>query len=53
MYDDDAPYVLPGGRLSVDVEKEIIETGREALRIKEAVPAEKIFDFSLAAEAMK
>jgi ABC-type nitrate/sulfonate/bicarbonate transport system substrate-binding protein len=53
MYDDDAPFVLPGGRLSVDVEKEIIETGREALRIKEAVPAEKIFDFSLAAEAMR
>lgn len=53
MYDDDAPYVLPGGRLSVDAEKEIIEIGREALRIKETVPAEKIFDFSLAAEAMK
>lgn len=53
MYVDDAPYVLPGGRLSVDAEKEIIEIGREALRIKETVPAEKIFDFSLAAEAMK
>lgn len=53
MYDDDAPYVLPGGRLSVEAEKEIIEIGREALHIKEAVPAEKIFDFSLAAEAMK
>ncbi|MGE5220768.1 MAG: ABC transporter substrate-binding protein [Chloroflexota bacterium] len=53
MYDDDAPYLLPGGRLSVDAEKEIIEIGREALRIKEAVPAEKIFDFSLAAEATK
>ncbi len=53
MYDDDAPYVLPGGRLSVDAEKEIIEIGREALRVKEAVPAEKIFDFSLAGEAMK
>ena len=53
MYDDDAPYVLPGGRLRVDAEKEIIEIGREALRIKETVQAEKIFDFSLAAEAMK
>ena len=53
MYDDDVPYVLPGGRLSVDAEKEIIEIGREALHIKEAVPAEKIFDFSLATEAMK
>ncbi|HEY7219139.1 MAG TPA: ABC transporter substrate-binding protein [Candidatus Binatia bacterium] len=53
MYDDDAPYVLHGGRLTDEVEKEIIETGREALRIKEAVPAERIFDFSLAAEAMR
>jgi NitT/TauT family transport system substrate-binding protein len=53
MYDDDAPYVLHGGRLSVDAEKEIIEIGREALHIKEAVSAEKIFDFSLATEAMK
>jgi NitT/TauT family transport system substrate-binding protein len=53
MYDDDAPYVLHGGRLSVDAEKEIIEIGREALHIKEAVPTDKIFDFSLAAEAMK
>jgi len=53
MYDDDAPYLLPGGRLSADAEKEIIEIGREALRIKESVPAEKIFDFSLATEAMK
>ena len=35
MYDDDAPYILPGGRLSPDAMKEIIEIGREALRIKE------------------
>jgi hypothetical protein len=33
--------------------KEIVEIGREALRIKEPVPTEKIFDFSLATEAMK
>jgi len=33
--------------------KEIIETGKEALRIKEPVPTEKVFDFSLAAEAVK
>jgi len=33
--------------------KEIVEIGREALRIKEAVSTEKIFDFSLATEAMK
>jgi ABC-type nitrate/sulfonate/bicarbonate transport system substrate-binding protein len=53
MYDDDAPFVLEGGRLSGDAMKEIVEIGREALRIKEAVPPEKIFDFSLAADAMK
>ena len=53
MYDDDAPFVIDGGRLSSDAMKEIVEIGREALRIKEAVPPEKIFDFSLAADAMK
>jgi ABC-type nitrate/sulfonate/bicarbonate transport system substrate-binding protein len=53
MYDDDAPFVLDGGRLSGDAMKEIVEIGREALRIKEAVPPEKIFDFSLAADAIK
>ena len=52
MYQDDAPFVL-GGRLSAEAAKETIETGREALRIKEPTPAEKIFDFSLASEAMK
>jgi NitT/TauT family transport system substrate-binding protein len=53
MYDDDAPYILPVGRLSPDAMKEIIEIGREALRIKEAVSPDRIFDFSLASEAMK
>ena len=53
MYEDDAPFILPGGRLSADAMKEIIETGKEALRIKEPVPTEKVFDFSLAAEAVK
>jgi hypothetical protein len=53
MYDDDAPFVLDGGRLSADAMKEIVEIGREALRIKEPVTPEKIFDFSLATEAMK
>jgi ABC-type nitrate/sulfonate/bicarbonate transport system substrate-binding protein len=53
MYDDDAPFVLSGGRLSPDAMREIVEIGREALRIKEPVPTEKIFDFSLATEAMK
>ena len=53
MYDDDAPFVLNGGRLSADAAKEIVEVGREALRIKELVAPEKIFDFSLAQEAMR
>jgi NitT/TauT family transport system substrate-binding protein len=53
MYDDDAPFVLNGGRLSADATKEIVEIGREALRIKEPISTEKIFDFSLATEAMK
>ena len=53
MYQDDAPFVLDGGRLSADAMKEIVEIGREALRINEAVPTDKIFDFSLATEAMK
>ena len=53
MYDDDAPYILPGGRLSAEAIKEIVEIGREALKIKEAVPAERVFDFSLVGEAMK
>jgi hypothetical protein len=53
MYDDDAAYILLGGRLSPEAMKEIIEIGREALRIKEPLAADRIFDFSLAAEAMK
>ena len=53
MYDDDAPFVLNGGRLSADAASEIVEIGREALRIKETILPERIFDFSLATEAMK
>jgi ABC-type nitrate/sulfonate/bicarbonate transport system substrate-binding protein len=45
MYQDDAPFVLDGGRLSAEAAKEIIEIGREALRIKEPVPAEKFSIF--------
>jgi ABC-type nitrate/sulfonate/bicarbonate transport system substrate-binding protein len=53
MYDDDAPFLLDGGRLSVEAAREIVEIGREALRIKEAIAADRIFDFSLATEAMR
>jgi ABC-type nitrate/sulfonate/bicarbonate transport system substrate-binding protein len=53
MYDDDAPYILPGGRLSPDAMREIVEIGREALKIKEPISADRVFDFSLASEALK
>ena len=53
MYDDDAPYILPGGRLSPDAMKEIVEIGREALKIKEPISSDRVFDFSLASEALK
>ena len=53
MYEDDAPYILPGGRLTPEATKEIIEIGREALKIKEPISADRIFDFSLATEALR
>jgi ABC-type nitrate/sulfonate/bicarbonate transport system substrate-binding protein len=53
MYDEDAPDILPGGRLSPEAMKEIVEIGREALKIKEPVPVDRVFDFSLASEALK
>jgi len=53
MYDDDAPFILSGGRLGADAAREIVDIGREALQIKEPIPAERIFDFSLASEALR
>jgi len=53
MYDDDAPFVLNGGRLSADAAREIAEIGREALRIKEEISTDRIFDFTLATDAMR
>ena len=53
MYEDDAPYILPGGRLTPEATKEIIEIGREALKIKESISADRVFDFSLATDALK
>ena len=53
MYDDDAPSVSLTGILSPESTKEILDTGREALHIKELIPIERVFDFSLAAEASK
>jgi ABC-type nitrate/sulfonate/bicarbonate transport system substrate-binding protein len=53
MYEEDAPSVSLNGILNLDAAKEILDTGREALRLKEAVPLERIFDFSLASEALR
>jgi len=53
MYDDDAPFILSGGRLSADAAREIVDIGREALHLKEPIPTERVFDFSLASEALR
>jgi ABC-type nitrate/sulfonate/bicarbonate transport system substrate-binding protein len=53
MYEDDVGAVLLTSRLSPDAAKEILDIGKEALRIKEPVGVERIFDFSLAEEAVK
>jgi NitT/TauT family transport system substrate-binding protein len=53
MYNEDVETLLLTGRLAPDAEREILETGREALRIKEPVAADKIFDFSMADAALK
>lgn len=53
MYEDDAPFILSGGRLGADAAREIVDIGREALHIKEPIPVERIFDFSLASEALR
>jgi hypothetical protein len=53
MYKDDVGTISLTGILSQETAKEIVDTGREALHIKEPVPTERIFDFSLATEALK
>lgn len=53
MYQDDVQTLSLTGRLNPDAEKEILDTGREALRIKETIAPDKIFDFSLADDALK
>lgn len=53
MYEDDVQTVSLAGRLSAEAEREIMETGLDALRIKESIPADKVFDFSLATDALK
>ncbi|MDZ4342777.1 MAG: ABC transporter substrate-binding protein [Candidatus Binatia bacterium] len=53
MYDDDAPFILSGGRLGADAAREIVDIGREALHLKEPIPTARVFDFSLASEALR
>ena len=53
MYEDDVGSTSLTGILGGEAAREVLDIGREALRIKEPVPAERIFDFSLAADAMK
>src|SRR5262250_1465958 len=53
MYEDDAPSVSLTGILNSESAKEILDIGRKALRIKEPIPTEKVYDFSLAADASK
>lgn len=53
MYEDDIQNLSPTGILSPEAAREILDSGREALRIKEPVAPERIFDFSLASDALK
>jgi hypothetical protein len=53
MYEDDAPSVSLTGILNSESAKEILDIGREALRIKEPIPTERVYDFSLATDASK
>jgi ABC-type nitrate/sulfonate/bicarbonate transport system substrate-binding protein len=53
MYEDDVHSISLTGILNAEAAKEILDTGREALRIKEPVSTDRIFDFSLAAEAVR
>ena len=53
MYEEDAPSVSLTGVLTNEAAREILETGREALRLKETFPVERVFDFSLAADALR
>lgn len=53
MYDDDHGTLSLSGILNPDAAREILDTAREALRVKEPVALERVFDFSLAQEAGK
>jgi hypothetical protein len=51
MYDADREAASLTGILNADGAREILDTAREALRVKEPVALERVFDFSLAQEA--
>ena len=53
MYDEDREIISLSGILNSDGAREILDTAQEALRVKESVAPEKVFDFSLAQEALK
>ncbi|MBI4489261.1 MAG: hypothetical protein HY694_09270 [Deltaproteobacteria bacterium] len=53
MYEDDIETIVLSGRLDPELTKEILETGREVLKIKEIVPVERVFDFSMTDEAAR
>ncbi len=53
MYDEDREIISQTGILNSDAAREILDTAREALRVKETAALERVFDFSLAAEALK
>lgn len=51
MYEGDLDGIVLSGRLNPELTKEILDTGRESLKIKDAIPLAQVFDFSLADEA--
>jgi ABC-type nitrate/sulfonate/bicarbonate transport system substrate-binding protein len=53
MYGDDVGTVVLTGRLTPEAAKEILDVGKEALRIKDPTAVERIFDFSLIEEAAR
>jgi ABC-type nitrate/sulfonate/bicarbonate transport system substrate-binding protein len=53
MYEDDAPSVSLTGVLNSEAAKEILDTALEALKVKEPIAPERVFDFSLAAESSR
>jgi ABC-type nitrate/sulfonate/bicarbonate transport system substrate-binding protein len=51
LYEDDAQTRTENGGLDQVARAEVLETAREILRIKSAIPAQQVFDFSLIDEA--